>query len=312
MNQKFHRFILSCLICGFLAASGVAQDSDADEGKVRELIGEGQQSLQAEEWSDAAESFAKAVKLDPKNALAWQLHGFALHSDGKLDAAIKSHHNAAKFADDDNPIKGIALYNLGCAYSLKKEKKKAMDYLDKAIDAGMVNMQYYENDTDLDNLRKEERFKKIVEVAKAGGRQEEEKADKKKVSIVGKWKVVEGTRSGEEIDSSRLPPSIKITKKQIKIPSPDGGDGFVMNYKLDTSKEPIEINMDIDSGPAEGKAIGIIKMKKGKLVLCYDPQGESRPKKFETTEDNGCFMFVLEKAKEKNDGAEAKDGNSVR
>ena len=85
-----------------------------------------------------------------------------------------------------------------------------------------------------------------------------------------------------------------------------------MNYKLDTSKEPIEINMDIDSGPAEGKAIGIIKMKKGKLVLCYDPQGESRPKKFETTEDNGCFMFVLEKAKEKNDGAEAKDGNSVR
>ena len=67
-----------------------------------------------------------------------------------------------------------------------------MDYLDKAIDAGFVTLQYFETDTDLDGLRKEKRFKEILEVVKKGGRAEpqedkkqekEDKKDKKKAAL---------------------------------------------------------------------------------------------------------------------------------
>ncbi len=311
LNHHFWTRIAALVLIGFcLPNLALAQETDDDKAdQVRELIQDARQSLGAEDYEEAAKSLAKAVKLDPKNGLAWQLHGYALHADGKLDDAIKSHKKASEF----ERTRGIALYNLGCAYSLKKEKKKAMDYLDKAIDAGFVTLQYFETDSDLDNLRKEKRFKKIVEVVKNGGRKktqetegkkEQEKEKKKKSDfdakvLIGKWKVVSGTRSGEDIDGRRLPPQISISKKAFTIPS-GGDDNFVMSYKINGSKKPAHIDFKIESGPVpEGKAIGIIKVEKNKMTLCYDSTGQERPEKFKTEEDDSCFMFVLERIKEK-------------
>jgi len=123
----------------------------------------------------------------------------------------------------------------------------------------------------------------------------QEKKEEKKVSIAGQWKVVSGMRAGDEVSEDRLPPEVEITAKKLTMPVPEG-DPFVMVYKIDASKKPMEINIEIESGPApEGKALGIIKMEKGKLMLCYDPMGENRPKKFKTSEDDGFFMFTMEK-----------------
>ena len=96
----------------------MAQEANDDKTeKVQELMQEARNNLAAEDYEEAAKNLAQLVKLDPKNGLAWQLHGYALHADGKLDAAIKSHKKASEFEQ----TKGIALYNLGCAYSLKEE-----------------------------------------------------------------------------------------------------------------------------------------------------------------------------------------------
>ena len=59
----------------------------------------------------------------------------------------------------------------------------------------------------------------------------------------------------------------------------------------------MKIDMKIDSGPApEGaKAVGIIKIGDGEFTICYDSAGGERPEKFESTEENGCFMFKIEK-----------------
>ena len=116
--------------------------------------------------------------------------------------------------------------------------------------------------------------------------------------FVGTWKVAMGERAGEKVADERLGTEIEFTDKQIMIPVPGGGDGFVMNYTVDTTKKPVEIDMEIESGPApEGKAIGIIKVANGKMTLCYDPNGATRPEKFETTAENGFFLFECTKAK---------------
>src|SRR5262245_51885813 len=114
--------------------------------------------------------------------------------------------------------------------------------------------------------------------------------------LVGDWTYVEGTRAGEKIDKERLAGKVTIKKDELHIPA--GPDmKFIMGYKIDASKSPATIDMDIKDGPVkEGKAVGIIALDGDTLKLCYDPMGATRPAKFESTKDNGAFFFVLKRA----------------
>jgi uncharacterized protein (TIGR03067 family) len=130
-------------------------------------------------------------------------------------------------------------------------------------------------------------------------------ADKQKApgfdatELVGEWSIQSGTRQGNKIESERFPPAVQVSKESFTIPAgPD--QSFVIAYKVDAKTNPIAIDFDIKSGPtpdgpSEGHAVGIMKLESGELTLCYDPMGQKRPEKFETTEDNGCFMFVMKK-----------------
>ncbi len=129
----------------------------------------------------------------------------------------------------------------------------------------------------------------------------DKKPDEKKeaafdaAKLVGKWKIKQGHKMGDEIEKDRLSSEITITKDEIHIPAgPE--EKFIMSYKLNTKKTPIEIDMEIKDGPVkEGKAAGIIELKGDELKLCYNPFGE-RPTKFESTTGNAAFYFVLARA----------------
>jgi serine/threonine protein kinase len=84
---------------------------------------------------------------------------YEIHMSGKIDEAIDAHKEAAKYASH----RGIATYNLGCAWSLKGEKDKAFKALNAAIDFGFDDIEQYETDGDLDSLRNDDRFKKLME-----------------------------------------------------------------------------------------------------------------------------------------------------
>ena len=140
----------------------------------------------------------------------------------------------------------------------------------------------------------------IVFLASTAMAQESSKKDDKKLNMAGDWTIKSGTRSGNAIGADRLS-DVKISEKTFTLPAgPD--DSFVMAYKVDTSKKPNTIDFEIESGPVpEGKAIGIIKMDKGGMTICYDPTGQKRPEKFETDEENGFFLFKLERKESKFD-----------
>jgi len=61
------------------------------------------------------------------------------------------------------PSDRTALYNMACLFSLKKEKEKAMMFLKMAVKAGFVDTAHMKKDTDLDNIREMEEFKKLIE-----------------------------------------------------------------------------------------------------------------------------------------------------
>jgi hypothetical protein len=56
-----------------------------------------------------------------------------------------------------------SIYNLSCTYSLLNEKTKALEYLDKSIKVGYNNYAHIKADTDLDNIRNEEVYNKILQ-----------------------------------------------------------------------------------------------------------------------------------------------------
>ncbi len=113
--------------------------------------------------------------------------------------------------------------------------------------------------------------------------------------LVGKWKISEGHKMGEALEKERLNSEITFTKDEIHIPAGPEGK-FIMSYKINSQKTPIEIDMEIKDGPVkEGKASGIIELKDDTLKLCYNPMGD-RPTKFESTKDNGAFYFVMKRA----------------
>ena len=60
-------------------------------------------------------------------------------------------------------------YYLGCAYSLNGDKRRALDALTKAVQRGFSNVQELERNPQLDAIRGEAGFKKIVESLKQKG-----------------------------------------------------------------------------------------------------------------------------------------------
>jgi len=82
---------------------------------------------------------------------------------------------------------GAFHYNLACVLSLQKKTKAAIDAFEKAIGLNYINYHHFLKDTDLDNLRKDKRFQKIMDtlrekydyafiISKAGKYQKEDTA----------------------------------------------------------------------------------------------------------------------------------------
>lgn len=56
-----------------------------------------------------------------------------------------------------------ALYNLACAHALAGSKDKAVEQLQKAVDAGFTDFEHIKTDSDLDSIRDTDGYKKILD-----------------------------------------------------------------------------------------------------------------------------------------------------
>jgi uncharacterized protein (TIGR03067 family) len=113
--------------------------------------------------------------------------------------------------------------------------------------------------------------------------------------LVGDWVITEGMKAGEKTGEEATKGTIVITKDKITIKGDDMT--FEFSYKLDTKADPVSIDMEIvqPEGLKGTAAKGIVAMADGKLKLCYHPMNGDRPKKFESTKDDGNYMFVMKK-----------------
>lgn len=186
--------LLTCLLAvSFIAVSGISaqafvpqdqqdkkqddkkqddkkQDDKKDEeaerrAKANALVGEGMQFTQEQKWAEAAAKFTEAAELDAENGQAWFYKGYTLHMNGDLDEALKAHTKACEF----ERFKRIALYNVACVHALQKDKEKALEFLTKSADAGFRSPTPLTDDSDLEILFEDEKFKELAKRIEGDG-----------------------------------------------------------------------------------------------------------------------------------------------
>ncbi len=99
----------------------------------------------------------------------------------KLDDAIGKYKELiakSKEAEISDSLIAIHYYNLACAYALNGNRNGAFKALSESIEKGYANFDHMEQDSDLDSLRADPRWKGIM--AKKGGNKREKKVEKKK------------------------------------------------------------------------------------------------------------------------------------
>lgn len=90
-------------------------------------------------------------------------NGQDLLSCGELDRAARTFMAAAEAGRRE----GTALYNAACARALESRNAEALDLLERAVAAGYDGTGHLRRDDDLDSLRDEPRFARIVKDAEA-------------------------------------------------------------------------------------------------------------------------------------------------
>ena len=122
------------------------------------------------EAREAATRFEQYLKAHPDSGRAWSNLGFVSLAAEEWKEAVRAFGKAL----DLGYRKASTMYNLACAHAQLKEKDAAFGWLDRAIAAGYADAGHMEDDDDLWNLRRDPRFSKAVEKARAAEERERE------------------------------------------------------------------------------------------------------------------------------------------
>lgn len=120
--------------------------------------------MSQQRWEDAEKFLTKALEIGARTSLIYgQLAYSQLHLN-RNEEAIKNYEKAFEAGIPPGAnTRGLAYYNMACAYARLKQNDKAFDMLSKAVDEGFNRRSDYESDTDFEPLRADARFQKLLE-----------------------------------------------------------------------------------------------------------------------------------------------------
>lgn len=110
---------------------------------------------------EAEPLLARAEKTGRMDKFTYLGMGNTMYSIGKYEEGVQFFEKVTK-ADPT----GVNFYNLACGYAKLGKKDEAFDNLNKAIDNGFNSKQQFENDADLESLKKDTRFVELVKKLK--------------------------------------------------------------------------------------------------------------------------------------------------
>lgn len=135
-----------------------------EDYQVRALLGDVYRRLGREEEGRSADRGALMaaeahLELHPDDTRAVYLAAAAAANLGDRERAEAFVERALEMAPDDPPVQ----YNVACTLSRLGETDRALEALERAVELGFSHRAWIENDSDLDPLREEPRFRELLE-----------------------------------------------------------------------------------------------------------------------------------------------------
>jgi tetratricopeptide (TPR) repeat protein len=132
----------------------------ASRERVDALYLHGQALRIMEQHGQAIQVLAQAAELDHDNIHIWLALGWCHKRTGRLDKAIESLEEAL-LVDDRQ---AILHYNLACYWSLAKNVKWAVEYLERAFELDASYRDRVAQERDFDAIRNHPRFQELLSV----------------------------------------------------------------------------------------------------------------------------------------------------
>ncbi len=143
-------------------AEKILRDAIRDDDKAWQLWNQlGHVLVASGDFSDAANAFETATKLNPNGFWLWLSLGYTRKELNQIDGAISATLKATELGSRPNEV-GPALYNLGCYNCLAGKYDDALEYLDKAFNLDSSIREWARKDSDLISLKSDERFTKLM------------------------------------------------------------------------------------------------------------------------------------------------------
>ncbi|MDX1380147.1 MAG: tetratricopeptide repeat protein, partial [Xanthomonadales bacterium] len=98
------------------------------------------------------------LEMNPHDTRALYVGANQLCNVGELDKGMELAERALG-QDEHEPV---VLYNVACFYAMKGDTDRSLELLERAVEQGWGDRAWLETDSDLDSLRGETRFKKLL------------------------------------------------------------------------------------------------------------------------------------------------------
>jgi tetratricopeptide (TPR) repeat protein len=110
------------------------------------------------------EGFQKASRKEGRSGSSWFSRGKELHDERRYAEAIEAFRRSI----DLGYREGTSSYNIACGYARLGRSSEAMEWLQRAMDAGFDVARYIGRDDDLDSLRNLPAFRDLKRTLKSG------------------------------------------------------------------------------------------------------------------------------------------------
>ncbi|HVE57350.1 MAG TPA: tetratricopeptide repeat protein [Pyrinomonadaceae bacterium] len=125
--------------------------------------GIGQIRFAQKRYEEAIPNLQKAIENGFRSSLMYGQLGYSQLVLNRNEEAIKTYEKAFEAGIPPGAnTRGMAYYNMACAYVRLKQNDKAFEMLNKTVDEGFTNRQTFETDTDLAPLRTDARFQALL------------------------------------------------------------------------------------------------------------------------------------------------------
>jgi len=124
-------------------------------------------------------------------------------------------------------------------------------------------------------------------------------AKKDAEKLQGTWKLVSLEVDGKKATKGEIKQEQKMVVEGDKFSSTvDDKHSFKGTFKLDPTKKPKAVDVQVTEGDFKGKTLlGIYDVEKDSLRACYAPPGKERPAEFDSKAGSGLYLYVYKRAK---------------